>query len=88
LIVKFLLIEILPNQHELILLFPLLFVIFEGALATEMKNMALGAFFKPENSLGAKYVSGKRLSRKYWDLRMDKGRSLLKEIEVKPSFSR
>jgi hypothetical protein len=50
-------IQVLANQHELVfgLTFPL--IVVEGkAFATEMKNVPLGAFLKPEDAFGAEDI--------------------------------
>ena len=50
-------VQILTNQDDLVfgIAFPLI-IIKRKALAAEMENVSLGAFFKPENAFGSENV--------------------------------
>ena len=67
-------IQILPNQNQLIFggAFPL-FIIQGKALATQMKDMTLGTFVKPENALGSKHILRQLVIQKVLELADIKG---------------
>ena len=55
---QFLMIQVLTDQDQLIFFLSVPFLIFNTeSFTTEVEDMTLGAFFKPENPLGPKDVS-------------------------------
>ena len=82
-------IQIAADQHQLVFarIRPI-GVIDREAFPCQVEDVSALAFLKPENSFGAKDFLGSWLSRKFWNLRSDKGSSLWKDSEVNPSMAR
>lgn len=62
---KHFMIKVLANQNQLIFGFAFPIIIIQGeALTAEVKNVALGAFLKPKDTLSAEYVFGELIVQK------------------------
>ena len=79
------LIQVLPNQHELVFGLPLPKIIFQGeALARQVKNVAVFAFLEPQNSLSPKDCLRHLIIQKALELADHKGAIALKGNGHKP----
>lgn len=62
---KHFMVKVLTNQNQLIFGFAFPIVIIQGeTLAAEVKNVALGAFLEPKDTLSAEYVFGELVVQK------------------------